>query len=185
MSSAVSSRPTRADAFDLAREMFARGERVDMQVLAARLEVSRATLYRWTGDRERLLAEVLWASADAVFGWTETFPGHGRDLVVARAEGFMRVIARDPALRTFLLNERDLALRLLTRKGTGVQDRSHARVREELLQLRDRGEYEPRLPLDLLALAIVRVVQGFVYGDLLAGEAPDLTGAAEVVRALL
>jgi AcrR family transcriptional regulator len=169
----------------MAREMFSRGERIDMQVLAAQLGVSRATLYRWTGDRERLLADVLWANADALFTWTETFPGSGRDLIVARAEGFMRVIGSDPALRAFLQTERDLALRILTRQGIGVQDRSHARVLEELEQLRDTGEYEPRLPIDLLALAMVRLIQGFIYGDLIAGEEPDLTGAAEVIRALL
>ncbi len=34
--------------------------------LAADLGVSRATLYRWTGDRERLLADAVWAEAYAI-----------------------------------------------------------------------------------------------------------------------
>ena len=36
-----------------------------MVALAAELDVSRATLYRWTGDRERLLADAVWAEARA------------------------------------------------------------------------------------------------------------------------
>mgnify|MGYP006921737227 FL=1 len=48
-----------------------------------------------------------------------------------------------------------------------------------------RGEYAPRLPVPLLAMAIVRTVQAFVYGDLIVGLEPDLTGARDVIRALL
>ena len=178
-------RATPADAFDEAYATFRRGERVDMQELAARLGVSRATLYRWTGDRERLLADVAWVSADTLFTWTERFEGEGADLIVDRADGFMRVIAADPALQAFLENERDLALRVLTRRGVGVQDRSLARLTQELEEMVARGEYAPRLPVPLLAMAIVRTVQAFVYGDLIVGLEPDLTGARDVIRALL
>ncbi len=40
--------------------MFARGERVEMGALADRLGVNRVTLFRWVGNREALLAELLW-----------------------------------------------------------------------------------------------------------------------------
>src|SRR5436190_18169243 len=58
---------TPAAAFMAARRMFLTGQRVDMLALAAELGVSRATLYRWTGHRERLLADVLCSHSDEVF----------------------------------------------------------------------------------------------------------------------
>lgn len=54
-------RPTPLDALRLARRQFQAGDRIDMQSLAAQLGVDRATLYRWVGSREHLLAEVLWS----------------------------------------------------------------------------------------------------------------------------
>ena len=46
---------TRALAFDTARHRIRTGHKLDMVALAADLGV---TLYRWTGDRDRLLADV-------------------------------------------------------------------------------------------------------------------------------
>src|ERR1043166_4279185 len=61
--------PTRAgatplDALALAREHWLRSGRLDMGALARDLGVSRATLYRWVGTKERLLGEVLWTFAE-------------------------------------------------------------------------------------------------------------------------
>ena len=63
-------RATPADAFRAAREIYMRGERIDMQALAQQLGVSRGTLYRWTGSRERLLVDVVWSYAEELFDWT-------------------------------------------------------------------------------------------------------------------
>src|SRR5215207_5843301 len=63
-------RPTRADALALARKQFLAGERVDMQILAARLNVGRTTLYRWVGDREQLLGEMLCELANELLART-------------------------------------------------------------------------------------------------------------------
>lgn len=52
-------RPGRSAAIALARDEFVHGRRVEMGRLAERLGVDRTTLYRWVGDRDRLLAIVL------------------------------------------------------------------------------------------------------------------------------
>ena len=52
-------RPTRDDAIALARDRFLGGERVEMGALAAELGIGRTTLYRWVGEREDLIEEVL------------------------------------------------------------------------------------------------------------------------------
>lgn len=51
---------TAREARALARAQFARGERVEMGHLAEELGVNRATLFRAVGNREELLAELLW-----------------------------------------------------------------------------------------------------------------------------
>src|SRR6266550_3010586 len=58
---------TPLDALRLARERWLESGRIDMGDLAAELGVSRATLYRWVGTKERLLGEVLWTFAEATF----------------------------------------------------------------------------------------------------------------------
>jgi AcrR family transcriptional regulator len=49
-------RPTPADAVDVARELLDESERVDIQAVARRLGVSRATVHRWFGTRDQLLS---------------------------------------------------------------------------------------------------------------------------------
>src|SRR3954464_1899584 len=49
--------------FLLARETFIEGARIDMGRLATRLGVDRTSLFRWVGNRDALLSEVLWSLA--------------------------------------------------------------------------------------------------------------------------
>lgn len=44
------------DAFDLARQRYLAGDRVDMQDLAGSLGISRAVLFPWVGNRDQLIA---------------------------------------------------------------------------------------------------------------------------------
>src|SRR5438105_3729827 len=47
------------DVLALATELYLDGQRVDITVVAARLGLGRATIYRWFGSREALLGEVV------------------------------------------------------------------------------------------------------------------------------
>src|SRR5947199_10153967 len=47
------------DVLALVSELYLEGQRVDVTVVAARLGLGRATIYRWFGSRERLLGEVI------------------------------------------------------------------------------------------------------------------------------
>ena len=49
-----------APVFAAAADAHASGQRLDMKSLAQQLGVSRATLYRQAGNREQLLAQVIW-----------------------------------------------------------------------------------------------------------------------------
>src|SRR5436309_13768724 len=57
-------RATPLDALRAARRMWLTDQRIDMGGLASKLGISRATLYNWVGDRERLTAEVVWSLAN-------------------------------------------------------------------------------------------------------------------------
>src|SRR5213080_4475301 len=107
---------TPAAAFRAARRTYLRGQRVDMQALAAELGVSRATLYRWTGPREQLLGDVLWSLSDAIFEQAKAdHPEHAgpeRLLAIFRQHVGALVTARP--LQVFLRQETHAALRILT-----------------------------------------------------------------------
>ena len=55
-------RTTPLDVFDRARTLWLSGERLNLGSLAEELGVSRATLFRWVGNKELLLGEILWSS---------------------------------------------------------------------------------------------------------------------------
>jgi AcrR family transcriptional regulator len=182
----VRRKATPADAFHAAREIYMRGERIDMQALAQRLGVSRGTLYRWTGSRERLLVDVVWSLSEELFDWVQTeIEGSGAEVIAVRTDAYMHVLATSTPLRAFLKQDQELALRILTRRGVGVQERAVARLEADIERERANGDYEPPLPPHTLAYAIVRVIEGFIYNDTIAGEEPDLKSAGKVVRALL
>ena len=183
---AVQPRATPADAFRAAREIYMRGERIDMQALAQQLGVSRGTLYRWTGSRERLLVDVVWSYAEELFDWVQTkIRGRGPGGIARRTDAYMHVLATSPALRAFLKQDQELAFRILTRRGLGVQERAVARLEADIEHERQAADWDPPLRPYTLAYAIVRVIEGFIYNDTIAGEEPDLESAGKVVRALL
>ena len=47
------------DVLALVTKLYLDGQRVDVTVVAARLGLGRATIYRWFGSREALLGEVI------------------------------------------------------------------------------------------------------------------------------
>src|ERR1700709_2558801 len=60
-------RPDALHAFSVARRWFLDGRRVDVGELATELEISRATVFRWVGNRDQLLGEILWSMTEDVF----------------------------------------------------------------------------------------------------------------------
>ncbi|HWO68657.1 MAG TPA: TetR/AcrR family transcriptional regulator, partial [Umezawaea sp.] len=91
-------RPTALDALAEATRVFQAGQRVDMRGLAAALEVDRATLYRWVGSREHLLAEVLWSMIDKTVRRLRASGGTAAVVVTGAAEASMT----NAGMRAFL-----------------------------------------------------------------------------------
>jgi AcrR family transcriptional regulator len=180
-------RATPAGAFRAARRMFLRGERLDMQALAAELRVSRATLYRWCGPRDQLLSDVLWSLSHQLFERAKAdHPAHtGAPRVLAIFRQHVHEIVGARPLQVFLQQETHSALRLLTSDSGGVQSRTVRDLADLLREEQRAGGLSLRADVDSLAYAIVRMTEGFIYHDAVVGTEPDVERAASVVALLL
>ena len=66
-----------------------------------------------------------------------------------------------------------------------MQRRSIAAMRSLLEEQVSAGRLEPALDLDSLAYLIVRIVESFLYSDVIAGSEPDIDAAADAIHVLL
>src|SRR6266576_2881220 len=180
-------RATPAAAFRAARRMYLRGRRVDMQALAAELGVSRATLYRWTGPREQLLADVLWSLSDEIFEQAKAdHPEHtGPERLLAIFRQHVGALVAARPLHIFLQQETHAALRILTSPEGGVQPRTVRKLAELYREEQQAGAFQPRIDPTALAYAVVRVTEGFIYNDAIATVEPAVERAARIVALLL
>ena len=105
-----------AEIFASAVDAYVSGQRLDMQSLARRAGVGRATLYRRAGNREQLLDEVLWWRARRLLvrqvQATAALAGVAR--IAAVIGGVLAAVERDKPLRAFLESDPEAAMRILT-----------------------------------------------------------------------
>jgi AcrR family transcriptional regulator len=174
------------DALRLARTRWLESGRLDMGALARELRVSRATLYRWVGSKERLIGEILWTFAErAIADARAQAGGSGAAFLAEATERYMRGALQFEPLMRFVQDDPEYALRVLASKHSPMQRRSIAAMREQLSQEVEAGNLRPPLPLDDLAYVIVRIVESYLYSDVIAGRDPDIAGGVAAIHALL
>lgn len=169
-----------------AERVFHGSGRLDMDELAVASSVSRATLYRVVGGRDRVLGDVLWHQGDRLLQRVlAATPGSGVERLVEVADRFHRELITYPALRTLLREDPVTAFRVLFMAEGRVHARFVERWRELLEEACEDGDL--RLPMDPAeaAYVFVRVGESLVYSDLLGDRPPDLDLARRVQRALL
>jgi AcrR family transcriptional regulator len=188
----TTARPTALDAFRLARRTFLAGDRIDMQALARALNVDRATVYRWVGSREQLLAEILWSLIEPTIANLRkthcrasqpTVPGHSPAAAVITDT--VRAVIANSGMQRFLDHEGDLALRLLTTKASDFEARLVAQIADLVGEETSAGRLAAAVPLDDLPYVLVRIMESYIYLGLITGEHPDPDRAARVINALL
>ena len=179
-------RATPLDALHAARRMWLADQRLDMGALATELGISRATLYNWVGDRERLIGEVLWSFAEQSIARARAQArGSGPAYISAVIEHYLTALAGFEPNRRFIARDPELALRVLTGNRTAFQQRlidATAAIIDE--QVAAAG-YQPALDPATLAYVIVRIGESFIFNDLITGSEPDLTKAVQASRVLL
>jgi len=172
--------------FELAREWFLAGRRVDMGELAQELSISRATLHRRVGSRDRLLGEILWSLSELTIArlWPSCV-GRGAAGIADFVSGYVRFANDSPPFRDFLRREPERALRLLTTRASVCQRRTTEKLVTLLEGEVSAGRLKSPLPVPDLAYLLVRIGESFVYTDVITGDAPDAAKAHAAVTALL
>ena len=177
---------TEQDLRALARRRFLAGERLSLEDLAAELGISRATAYRWAGNAEQLAGEVIASLVDSTHRLAlREARGRGAARVIDVLTRGMRYIAASEPYRAFLERDPQKALRIVASKEGPVQARTIA-VNQALLEEEiARGALELPVDAHTMAYALVRLVESFLYAEMIAGEAPDLEKATEILKLML
>jgi AcrR family transcriptional regulator len=165
------------------------GRRIDMQGLADELGISRATLFRHAGSREKLLGSALRLLTQRMLAmaaeqWEAERP-EGEPHTAGTGWRINALVAGSAGIHRLLDDEPTLALRLLTDPRGPVQTEVVAFVAD--LLRRDVADFGLTLPIDpdTLAYALVRLSESFLYADVLAARKPDVETANQLLRALV
>ena len=178
--------PDPLSAFKLARCWFIEGRKVEMGELATELGVNRATLFRWVGGRDELLAEVVWSvTAPTFHSAVGGARGSGSHRVAAVMGRFAQATISSASFLAFVQREPDRAMRILTTRTTSFQARLVALVEQLIQEEVDLGRLDPPLPVHDLAFLILRIGETFTYRNVIIGEEPDAIMVQKATAALL
>jgi AcrR family transcriptional regulator len=177
----------RARLFEAAKARWRRGDRVELAGLAAETGVSRASAYRWFGDNDRLLAEVLVERARENFAaeCRRHDDTTGRERVLAIASGFLHHVAESEPLTALLRREPQRAMTIIASGAHDVQRTVVAAFEGLLEEERDAGNLELAVDAHTMAYAMVRIFEAFLYADIVAGEERDVDRAVDLAELLL
>jgi len=174
------------DLHSLARQWFIGAKRIELQKLARELGISRATAYRWAGSAEQLVGDVLASIVDDTFRrilQRSTSTGSERVLeVLTRVIGEARQFR---PLRQFLAKDAKLALKIVASDHTAVQARTIANIQQLLEDEVDRGHMTIPVEPAVMACALTRLVESFLYADLITGTDPDVENETAILGLML
>jgi AcrR family transcriptional regulator len=177
---------TREAALALATKRFLAGERVDMQAIARELGLARATLHRWFRTRDTLLGEVLATLAEQrVAAIRRATGGSGAAALLETFDGINREMAASHGLRVLLVQEQERALRILTSSAGILQPRVVAAIERTIDAEVQAGNFVPAVEPAVLAYAIVRLAEAFLYNDAIIGIRGDTERLYAIEAALL
>lgn len=179
---------TPLEVFKLARKMWLAGKRISIGDLANTVGVSRVTLYRWVGSKERLIEEILWSFAKPTFerAIKET-PGKGVDHVVAAHCRFMTDMVSFEPMRRFVHENPTVAIRINTNDPTSAHGRLIEACSVHLAAQAAAGHLTLQIPAEELAEMIIFTNGALVYSALVGGRdpAPAIEQASIITRLLL
>ncbi|MEU4237464.1 QsdR family transcriptional regulator [Actinoplanes sp. NPDC026619] len=154
-----------------------------MDLLAAQLAVSRATLYRVAGSRDALLGNALWALGDRLLGQARaTRRERGTDGVIEVSRRFYDRMRASRPMRCFVDSEPQTAARVLFTPSGEVHRRAIL-VQRDIFVETGAGAASP----DLFGLAFlyVRIMESVLYSELFSGSDVEFRIAERALRALL
>lgn len=177
---------SREDVLDAALHRYLRGWRVDVQALASELGLGRTTIYRWFGSRDELLGEVLARATQPLIDAARAGArGRGGRALLDTFDRLNQSLANAPALRTFVENEREAALRVITSGSAFLQPYMVGRITGLIEEEARSGRYDPPVDPETLGYAIVKLAEAFLFSDTVAGMRGDVERLREVEAAML
>jgi AcrR family transcriptional regulator len=173
------------DVLALVTELYLDGQRVDITLVAARLGLGRATIYRWFGSREALLGEVIARQLELLVARKRAeVERRGAAGLLEVLDRVNQTLTRSRAVRRLLEQERHGAMRMLTTSAGVVEPRAVACV-QALIEEEMASGYEPPADPATLAYALVHLRHAFLWNDATSGVRGDYERLREVQAALL
>ncbi len=176
------------EVFKLARKAWLEGRRISIEELSQAVGVSRVTLYRWVGSKDRLIEEILWSFAKPSFEVaTRDVPGTGVDHVVEVHRRFMTDLASFEPMQRFINDNPAMAIRLQVPDNTSSHGRLIEMTADHLQAQVDAGHLELYVPIGELAERIVYTNGSLLYGAIVGGRDPHIAidQACVITRMLL
>ncbi|MFD7847672.1 QsdR family transcriptional regulator [Nocardia sp. NPDC059764] len=174
-------RPTADDARRVAVWRFQHGERVDMNTVASQLGIGRTTLYRWVGDREKLMDYVILESVDDLWRQSLTAAaGDGIEYALDAVARFIRATTAYAPLARFVEREPNLALRVLLDPAGLVVTALTSGLAAAITAAAPELEVPPPT-YGVLSVAATAVVWANVAG----GREPDIDSTVAIMRTVL
>jgi len=180
---AVSGKVRREDVIRLARRRYLAGERIDMQSLAAELGIGRTTLYRWVGDRNVLISEMLSEMVvEVIAGALREAEGSGLDRTVDGMRRFMVTTSGFAPLRHLVQSEPELGLRVMLAPGSEVSMAISAGLKQELERVRPGWSGEKAAEL---ADVITQIGMAYEWGNIAVHSEPQIDRAIRAMEVLI
>lgn len=177
---------SREDVFEAATSRYLDGQRVDVQAIATELGLGRTTIYRWFGSREKLIGAVLNRLAEQTLSAARKgTSGKGGPGLLETFDRYNRAVADAPALRAFVEEEHEAALRIIASGAGPVQPHVVGLIAALIEEEVESGSYEATIEPATLAYAVVRLGEAFLFNDAVAGIRGDIDRLREVQAALL
>lgn len=156
-----------------------------MQAIAEELGLGRSTLYRWVGDRDALLSEVLWIlTRETLLGCYDRAEGHGARHLEVTMKAFSRAVASFEPLQHLLQTDPQRTVSILMSPG-GLQGRLVGAVKELADHEARSGAYRPLIETEHIAFLVVQTGMTYLFGTALVEQPPDVEQAQAVASRLL
>lgn len=172
-------------AIDTAANMYLAHEPLDMSLLAERLAISRATLYRWVGNHDELLATVLAEATERAYRTAiAQASGQGLQYILDFFRRIMHSVESSSELHT--LTKREPLVFIKLTMTPGAVESIAASITAEILQSQiDTGQLAITLPTQTLAEALVHICNVHLYAPLLGGQNAETETALDLIALLL
>jgi len=154
-----------------------------MQSLATELGIGRTTLYRWVGDRDSLISEVLSEMVvEVIRSAIGEAEGEGQERVIDGMRRFMITTAGFAPLRHLVQTEPELGLRVMLAPGSAVSVAITGELARELERTRPEWAGEKAAEL---ADVLTQIGMAYEWGNIAVRAEPEIDRAIRAMETLV